>query len=247
MNPAQFVSKYIAGCAPFVYLYPYSQNSDPPYLPSSVDWYLNQVELVAVSGGVYQEPIGPPVAENQLPTNTNAGDPLPYLEIPDPTATSPVRLGDLSTAVAYVHVRQVAENSPLFDLQYWLYYPLRGRSTYRVVAPILDLDFNSDLLAPAGAPYQGPGEHQGDWKHVTVRINLQGQIQAVFYAQHGGGFWCLPGQYQTTASGNPIVYSARNTHSCFPTAGRFNQMGTFKGVMDYGVSLLEWTATGGET
>src|SRR6516225_9212618 len=141
MNPAQMVSQYVGGCAPFVYLFPYSQ-TDPPYMPCSVDWYLSQVELIKVVDGVYQNPIGTPVTENQLPTSTEKGDPLPYLQIPDPTATSPVRLGNLFTAVAYVHIRQVSENPLLFDLQYWLYYAVRGRSTYRIVGPYLD--FNAD-------------------------------------------------------------------------------------------------------
>jgi hypothetical protein len=49
--------------APLVNLFPYATNGDPTYAPCSVDWYLDQVQLVLSNGSVVQ----PPINENDLP------------------------------------------------------------------------------------------------------------------------------------------------------------------------------------
>jgi len=239
----------ITRCAPVVKLFPYTQYSSPPYMPCSVDWYLNQVVLHDLKNGTtYQAPAGSTFDQTKLPTKGPDDEkpgkkkPLSYLQIPDPNATSPVRNGNLSSAVPYVNIYAVPGVPDVYDLQYWLFYAIRGLSTLRIRGLS---DTQCDLTAYSGSPYQGIGEHQGDWKHVTVRVNLQGQIFGVYYAQHNGGFWASPGQFTTNSKGQPIVYSARNTHSCFPTAGRFDQMGTVYRLKVATFSLLEWTADGG--
>jgi hypothetical protein len=233
--------KAITQFAPLVYEFPYQTifQGDQPYYPSSVDWFLNQVELNwGNDDSPYQPPPGQPFDQNQL----TKALPAAYLQIPDdPTATSPIRQGNLSSALAYLYMRPVDGTSDLYDLQYWLFYPVRGRSTMRIMQGDNELDL--DLLAPPGSPYQGAGEHQGDWKHIAVRVDDQGMIRGVYYAQHSGGFWCLPGDFALEGT-QPIVYAARNTHSCFPSAGKFNQQNTAHTELGFTIALLEWTAQG---
>jgi hypothetical protein len=56
---------------------------------------------------------------------------------------------------------------------------------------------HADLVVPAGPtsnpPYLGAGEHQGDFKTATVRVDSSGNIIAVFFGQHNSGIWALRG------------------------------------------------------
>lgn len=252
--------------APELRLYPYAANGDPIYDPCSVEWYLAQVEFHPTNG-----PVVPPSPNliNQLPTTKPAaGQPNPYVQIPDPTdsASSPVRAGNLATAAAYVHIMQTPGTSGsnvTYDLQYWFFYAVRGMSTLRIQGPDVPGvgqvgDVNGDfavLPSVEGEPkYLGCGEHQGDWKTVTVRIAASdalpnGRIVAVYFGQHASGIWCWPGEFDTTSTGRPgpVVYSARNTHSCFPKPGRWNQINFDHDWKVIKFSLLEWAEDGGES
>jgi len=217
-------------------IYQFSQLLSPDdqlYLPSSVDWYLSQVQLWP---NFQSTPSGPPVSPDELPSAGQGA----FLKIPDVNALS-IRGGDVTSAIAYYHLLSVPGN--LTDIQYWLFYPVRGRSTLRIVAQDSELDI--DLLAPPGSAYQGPGEYQGDWKHVTVRVNQQSHVVGVYYGQEATGKWCRPTEYEVVlGTQRPVVYAARNTHSCFPQAGKFDQFNTQRPGDGFSLSLLEWTAPG---
>jgi hypothetical protein len=213
------------------------------YRPCTPDWFLNQVALV--SGSTVT---GPPVTS--LPSNADGGS---HFTMPGSTwsANQTIRQGNLAVATTYVHACAVPGYSDLYDLQYWFFYAVRGFSTLRIQAGSSESDV--DLEVPSSVPqqaYQGLGEHQGDWKHVTVRIDCNGDIKAVFYAQHTTGVWCFPGDFQTVtdSDGNmhPVVYSARNTHSCLPAAGRFDQIETLHEFPFFSFSLLETAADKGQ-
>src|ERR1700754_1528644 len=172
----------IAAYAPLVHLFPYS---GPVYDPSSVDWWLGpnglapRVTLTRPDHSTYTPSGSDAFDESLLPAAPQGS----YIGLIDPTASSPVRAGDRSTAVAYVHQRPAPGGAT--DLQYWLFYPVRGLSTARVIVESLGAfkvgaEFDVDLLAPqTGLAYQGVGEHQGDWKHVTVRVDPEGRIIGV--------------------------------------------------------------------
>ena len=235
MNPTQLTG-YAKTYAPEVHLYPADAN---PYDPCSADWYLDNVNLVIPATKTTYRP---PINRSDLPTTVCTDQPAPYLEIPDPA----VRNGKLNTAVAYCHIVNVPNVPDTYDLQYWMFYAIRGLSTLRLQVVASGTEYDQDLLAPADSGYAGLGEHQGDWKHATVRIDEQGQVQGVFYGQHTGGFWlparCVPVNDQ----GQPIVYSAHNTHSCFPVPGKYNQEGSTFTIHGYlTASLLEDAAEDG--
>lgn len=255
-------SAIIANCAPLVRLFPCqapppdSGLTPSPYAPCSVDWYLSQVELCYQLNGSTVVYLEPPITEQQLGGSLPT-PPTPqgyFLRIPnDPSASSPVRLGQGPSAPVYVHVRNVSDlcsANVYYDLQYWFFYAVRGMSTLRIL-PFVTSEEDYDLVGPHAASgqytdgYQGKGEHQGDWKHISVRIDPDGNIQEVYYAQHNTGMWVQNDQIQFVG-GHPVVYSARNTHSCFPAAGKTNQ-DNFDKTIDgkFGISLLEWAADGG--
>ena len=135
--------------------------------------------------------LSPPLAATVL--DTTAGT-RAYLKMPGATWQQDnvtIRKGDYTKAKAYVHFLANPPGYAGYDIQYWLFYAVRGFSAVRI--HLYGYDPGFDLLAPAEETLdQGVGEHQGDWKHVTVRIDQNGALQGVFYAQHTGGYWLLP-------------------------------------------------------
>ncbi len=125
--------------------------------------------------------------------------------------------GNTSTAKCYAHVGTSAVSGAAFDVQYWFNYPKNGPAIF------------------------GIGAHNGDWEHVTVRVNADGAtVKSVFFARHGDN---TSAQVRTPGDGKlafvsgsttrPIVYSTQNGHASYPTAG-------IQSVTDY-------TANGGPT
>ncbi len=245
----------VATYAPMVYLYPYAESGDPVYDPCSVEWFLDGgatgqgVTLTRQDGTSYTPAAGQPFDQSQLLADQEPGNAVGIAL--DEVASSPIRAGNLASAVAYAHRRPVGPTG-VTDIQYWLFYAIRGMSTARfIVVSLLGVPVNDeidmDLLAPAGQPYLGAGEHQGDFKHATVRVDADGNILGVFYAQHNGGFWCLPGSFQLgQGTSQPVVYSSRNTHSCLPATGMSTQLNTLHDdnarVIDFQIGLLEHTS-----
>jgi hypothetical protein len=69
--------------------------------------------------------------------------------------------------------------------------------------------------------------HEGDWEHVTVRINLDQRIIGVYYAAHAGeGGWYENVVHENSRDGyqlmdgtHPLVFSARHSHASYPYHG----------------------------
>jgi len=67
------------------------------------------------------------------------------------------------------------------------------------------------------------GAHDGDWEHITVRVNKRTDaISHIYYGAHGwrDGVWRAAGQFETDQQ-RPVVYVARGSHACYPHAGRW--------------------------
>lgn len=64
------------------------------------------------------------------------------------------------------------------------------------------------------------GEHQADVEHVTYEVNLQGEIQRIYFSAHGhrDGEWKNIDDVETY-KGRPIVYSGRHGHPSYPRSG----------------------------
>jgi hypothetical protein len=239
------LQQYATNYAPQVRLYPVS-DPNQIYEPYAADLYLQQVQYYT---GPAATAVPPPINPSQL--DTTAGTPA-YLQMPGATWQSnlTIRKGNYTQAKAYVHF---LANPPGYaggyDIQYWLFYAVRGFSAVRI--HLYGFDSGFDLLASAQETMdQGLGEHQGDWKHVTVRIDQSGTMQGVFYAQHTGGYWLQPPDIPTVADGannHPIVYSGRNTHSCLSSPGRYDQIGGGLSIPHFSCGLLETAADGGNT
>ena len=67
------------------------------------------------------------------------------------------------------------------------------------------------------------GAHDGDWEHVTMRVDKHSQrVSHIYYGAHGwrDGVWRAAGEFETDGE-RPVVYVARGSHACYPHAGRW--------------------------
>lgn len=116
-------------------------------------------------------------------------------------ANSATLAGNTASAKCYAHVSKSVVAGAAFDVQYWFNYPKNGAAIF------------------------GIGAHNGDWEHVTVRVNADGAtLNTVFFARHGDNTAAqvrTPSQlaYVSGSTTRPIVYSTRNGHASYPTAG----------------------------
>lgn len=180
------------------------------YRPSSVGWYLDRVSLrwhrpsflwawqdveILASGSVTADSL-----VNQVYKGNRSGGGRStssfFLDIPNGFGEEATRSGDLRTAEVYVNFRTADAVAPSYDITYWFFYPYNGDIT--------------SVLDPA---------HQGDWEHVTVRVDSLGRnILEVFFATHKReSRWYA--DFSTNSDGRPIGYSAYHSHATYPTIG----------------------------
>ncbi len=163
-------------------------------LPANVDWYLARAVLDPVPAPKLAFTRGLGINQAAL-----LGDWFAILrkERREPATLRPgvaARPGssDPRDWVVYGHVYSAQNGDWL--LQYWFFYPFN------------DGHFFFD--------------HEGDWEHITVRLDDAYHPLGAFYARHGD---CAPGPWfdwaRLTREGeHPVVLSARGTHASYPSA-----------------------------
>lgn len=190
------VEQLVKRFAPIIYF-----NTEEKYLMTSAEWFIERANLVnnetkeSVQATMNNLPIGK-ANENKF-----------HLELHD----SSVRGGDLSVAKAYVHAK-IMDNIYL-DLQYWFLYAYNGPGTAKAGGSIFGVEHTGESsLKPLG-------EHQGDWEHITVRLNLSSlELNSVYFSQHSGGQWVLPHDLEIE-NGHIVIYSSLNGHASYPHQG----------------------------
>lgn len=152
----------------------------------------------------------PLAAEEYIAACTLEGN---YLVIQNPQ----IEAGDLNSAVAYVVANWVCEQYT--DLQFWYCYGYNGAPAVQV-----------HLWAATGGDFLWEqwysfgnlncGQHQGDWEHVTLRIDNAAKIPvAVGYSAHGDTNWFTP-----DTDGQVIAYAAQSMHGTYPVAGDHSEL-----------------------
>lgn len=140
------------------------------------------------------------------------------LKIPDTEYTTSKEghpYGDLiagkpDNALVYVHAKfNPAANAT--DLVLWTFYPYNGAGTLKL--KIMGNDSRSDCY-PIGI-------HEGDWEHVTLRVdNDSKQLVSVYMAQHDGGTFVAPAELERDGvTGRVVLYMSRHGHAIYQHAG----------------------------
>ncbi len=215
--------------APVVRLHP-----DDAYRPADIPWYLTRVRMCFDIRWWFDRIILKP-GQVDLPCLTSQSC-LGQLSTLGATLTSFVlehtdryggdrldsyrkqtRQGSKpSDWVCYTHVSPAPAKDHLgmYDVQYIFFF-----------------GYNGDIC-------WGPIEsgHEADFEHITVRVEDDREtIHGIYYSTHEGeGKWYAPetspgssNGYAVTTGGHPIVYSALNSHACYPWAGEWNRLRNF--------------------
>lgn len=133
-----------------------------------------------------------------------------FLEVPDSSNQTEVYRGDWKLERSQVYGHAYLGTDQKIRLQYWLFFP------YNVAPNVAGVQLN----------------HEGDWEHVTLRLDEKDQLQEIYYASHNQeGRWWKPEKVLFTDSDltkrdfglrhgtHPVVYVALGTHASFATAG----------------------------
>lgn len=221
--------------APEVRLHP-----DDQYRPASVEWFLERAELRFNhdTGGIHKLMDMGEVTTKKLVDHSHEVHSLPwhrgkrqysgqgdsisryFLQLHPSKLNSTHRFGQSEyfkngqeswDIPCYYHVRPVEPYKNRWDFQYIFFYAYNGKVSYD----------NADIF--------GAGSHEGEWEHISVRVDLEKErIEGIYYGAHGkkDGRWATekvdynPGsdrsKYQLNTSGNPIVYSAYHSHASYP-------------------------------
>jgi hypothetical protein len=89
--------------------------------------------------------------------------------------------------------------------------------------------------------------HEGDWEHVAVRLDLSDQPLAVAFFRHRSSCTSIRAWGDVLKSGShPIVFSAKGMHGSYESAGRFStSCATWLATYDstgYGKAWRTWMA-----
>ncbi len=97
--------------------------------------------------------------------------------------SSKTRKGDLKRAKVYVHIKVFPTYT---DIQYWVFSPFNGPGTARIAFGVSKIKwgkYKNYVMDPCG-------QHEGDWEHVSVRIDHSSKkAKAVYFEAHGDGKW----------------------------------------------------------
>jgi hypothetical protein len=180
-------------------------------LPANVDWYLSRISMrfnhtqdlnvcgdceVLTKGKVTQTNIHrqPHKTKDKTCQHTNDNrysNSSSYFFL-DPSSND-VHKGSSNPSDwrVYVHVKRAKSGG--FFIQYWFFYPYNNY--YDIII------------------------HEGDWEHITVRLDANGNPVKAYYAAHSEGTTHNWGNLQKVNGTHPVVYSARGSHASYPTAG----------------------------
>ena len=182
------------------------------FLPSSVEWYINRVELqykkssVVPAGSLHPQLLAhwqPSMGQNL--TNTEKADHL-ALKIPDQHRDE-IRAGDLSSASCYTHPHYIDQGRGI-EINYVIFFPFNGQA------------FTKSSLINRIFYHYGVGFHEGDFEHITIRLNAEGsKILGVYYSAHSDEETWLTKDFPVTPENRLISYVALNTHAMYPYSG----------------------------
>ncbi|KAK6919267.1 Vacuolar protein sorting-associated protein 62 [Dillenia turbinata] len=186
--------------SPYIYFHP-----DEQCLPSSVNWFFSNGALL-YHKGIESNPVLVHPNGTNLPQG-GANDGEYWLDLPqDKAGKDRVTKGDLLSTEAYLHVKTMYGGT-LTDIVVWLFYPFNGSSRFKVKF-VKNIELGKI------------GKHVGDWEHMTLRIsNFNGELNKVYFSQHGGGTWVDASNLEFITGNKPIGYSSFRGHAMYSKPG----------------------------
>lgn len=200
--------------APKVFLHPYDKSH-----PDSVENYFGTVYLKNKDG----VPLATTVTAATLQQYNDANNYLEFSSGQFPIASNDFETGakivpsgkpnvGLCNAPVYV---KTFRTSAYIDIKYVFFYPFQMYQTFRIGV------LSGFSTKKRNFEWSRFGRHEGDWEHVTVRLDTnEKRIQGVFYSQHGDSVWVE--QPPIVDGTHPVVLVALNSHACYWTEDTFS-------------------------
>ena len=157
---------------------------------------------------------------------------LKLIQQDGPNPNLAVRRGDPDHAKAYVNVKVGGQTT---DLQFWFLYAFNGPGT----AYLKKLGFLGRYEKIGDYELGQMGIHEGDWEHITVRIdNRTGMTvakDALYMAAHDSGGWIDFKGASATIKGETRlrVFASKNGHATYPTPERHYHATSKFGVVEF--------------
>jgi len=115
--------------------------------------------------------------------------------------------GNIEKSKTYVRVKH--EHKSLY-IQYFFFYPYNGAGV---------LKLHTSVKSSSKIDLHPFGEHQGDWEHITIRLNDKDfDIEHIYLSQHSSGK-SLSKDDMTFEHGHPVIYSSRHGHAIYHDHG----------------------------
>jgi hypothetical protein len=167
----------------------------------SPEWYLQKSYLVnkettkKLSGSLANSPV---VLQNQN---------LYFVELQDKTL-KPTQEENES---AKTFISAKVHSSEVLDLQFWFFYANRGAATANIKWLI------DDIVAHNGkASLRSTGSFQGDWKELTLRVNVHSKkVEQIYFPNYKGGSW-LKWEELEKSNHQAKIYISKSSHDFFP-------------------------------
>ena len=222
-------------------------NPGEQYLPSSVNWYVGQCQLIDPSGQVVPG-TGDGITDPSVLADSTLDQHLGFRLHP---LNQSVYNGQKGTTLnnvpcyAFVRVLNDGNGQVLYrDLVYWFFYPYNGNifdigalagyltagnlliagitSVFfwpgLLLLPVIALDTVTSIIELAYS-WDGLGKHEGDWESVIVRLAADGTFHSMYFSEHSG-MTSEPYSGVTWSNDHrPCVYVAQSSHANYPTPG----------------------------
>ena len=228
-------------------------SSKDPWNPVSVEWFIERCSLYkrkkicrflpAFYSLIEKNPTVSSIYQNKsiCASNFTKRNPNWLLSLNSKSYYSGMSNEQILNGEAPVYVNILRVSEKYIDLQYFFFFAFNG-SLYNKF------------------PFDFIGAHQGDWEHITVRIDakifenynekVDSPIKAIFYSRHDPrmeGFWYFNqkkhpfdnkdnGYWLLENSFHPIVYCGKGGHSSYTqpysTQKRFVPFGFHLGFLD---------------
>lgn len=146
----------------------------------------------------------PTSAEGFLAISSPAGSGLALRD-----TSEAAKAGNLALARPYVNAKIGPTTT---DLQYWFLYAYNGPGIayWKYLKP-----WTGHYEAIGDYTMEPCGQHEGDWEHITVRVdNRSGQLVAAYLSQHDHGAWFPPAAVNLSG-GRITFYPSRNGHAAY--------------------------------
>lgn len=159
-----------------------------------------------------------------LKNTAEGNDDGPSLRFTEDTWHDDIAFGDKDKTRAYINVK--IENEYI-DIQYWVFFAynaawLEYSDVHAARSNGLFMDaigLHIDSVDKYDLAKYEAGVHEGDWEHITVRINRDGKFQEAYLEAHGDGEWYDRDEIEWGDTNYGIrVYVARDSHGFYPTS-----------------------------